>query len=225
MTCEKIWLSISVPPAQRAVAAVVGLFFAAFGAAFVLLPMVADGLVRRLLTGDDPLASYDQARDLPPGLLPPELRDSPPADDGLGAGRFLGLCGLPFVLLGLYLVLRTLRTAAWLEGTRATVRGALGTRTVDLARAEITAGAQTHRDPDDGPGHVHRVPTIVARDPDTGRTVTVPLRGAGLATLPPHELRALADAMTVGRPDGGREGDVHVLAGQLRAMAANPLGL
>jgi hypothetical protein len=30
--------------------------------------------------------------------------------------------------------------------------------------------------------------------------------------------------MTVGRPNNGRDADAHLLAGQLRAMADNPLG-
>ncbi|MEV0805245.1 hypothetical protein [Micromonospora sp. NPDC050200] len=225
MTNEKLRLSVAVPAGQRAFVAVVGLLFAVFGAVFVLLSLLADGMTRRMLGTDDPISSYQDGRDLPPELLPPELRD--PSTTGLGAGRFIGLCGVPFALLGLYLVLRVLRTAAWLEGTRVTVRGALGARTVDLANADITAGTRTFRDADAdaGPDHVHRVPTIVARDRVTGRTVTVPLRGAGLTTLPPHELRALADAMSAGRPTEGRDGDVHVLAGQVRTMAANPLGL
>ncbi|MFE9688662.1 hypothetical protein [Micromonospora sp. NPDC005806] len=78
-----------------------------------------------------------------------------------------------------------------------------------------------HRVGDDA---VVRVPTAVARDRDTGRQVTIPLQGMGLDTLPPHEVRALADAITAGRPDHGRDADAHVLAGQLRTMAGNPLG-
>ncbi|MEU5942621.1 hypothetical protein ABZ807_26405 [Micromonospora sp. NPDC047548] len=223
MNNEKLRLSVAVPTGQRVFAAMVGLLFGVVATAFVLLPLLADGMTRRMLGTDDPLTSYQNGRDLPPELLPPELRE--PSTTGLGAGRFIGLCGVPFALLGLYLVLRVLRTAAWLEGTRVTVRAAFGARTVDLADADITAGRLTFRDANAGPDHVHQVPTLVARDRVTGRTVTVPLRGAGPATLPPHELRALADAMSTGRPTDGRDGDVHVLAGQLRAMAANPLGL
>lgn len=221
MTSEKIRLSVGASPGQRALAAVAGVLFTAFGATFVLLPVLADRMLSRLTGTGDPFPSYDDARDLPPGMLPPELTGGTTAST-LGPARFVGLCGLPVVLLGLYLLLRVLRTAAWLDGTRASVRGALGTRTVDLATAEVQGGAVVHRAGDDA---VVRVPTLVARDRDTGRRVTVPLQGMGLAGLPPYELRALADAITAGRPTEGRDADAHVLAGQLRAMAANPLGL
>ncbi|MCI4064435.1 hypothetical protein MRQ36_18240 [Micromonospora sp. R77] len=218
MTNEKLRLSIGAGPGQRAFAAVTGVLLVAFGAAFVLLPLVADPLLRRLTGASDPFPSYEDARDLPPGMLPPELQDGP--RQGPGAAGLVGLCGLPFVLLGLYLLLRILRTAAWLDGTRARVRGALVTRTVDLATADVSAGAVPYRAGSDA---VARVPTLVARDPADGRRVTIPLQGMGLATLPGYELRALADAITAGRPDDGRHADAHALAGQLRAMAANPL--
>lgn len=220
MVNEKLRLSVGASPGQRVFAVLVGLLFTSISAVFVLLPVVADGLLRGLTSPGE--ITYENVRDLPPELLPAELQDSPA---GLGPFRLVGLCGVPFLLLGLYLMLRTVRTAVWLEGTHAQVRGALFTRTVDLATADVTAGAIALRG-DHGPaGQLHRIPTIVARVPDRGWPVTIPLQGMGLATLPPHELRALADAMTAGRPTDGRNGDVHVLAGQLRAMAANPLGL
>lgn len=222
MTNERLRLSVGAPAGQRAVAAVVGGLFTAVGVVSVLLPVLAEGLLRRMTGFGDPLPSYEDARDLPPGMLPPDLAGTSSSGAGPTPGRLVGLCGIPFVLLGLYLVLRVLRTAAWLAGTRASVRGALATRTVDLATAEVTAGAVARRVGDETEV---RVSTVVARDPDTGRRITIPLRGMGLAALPPYELRALADAMTAGRSTDGRDGDVHVLAGQLRTMAANPLGL
>ena len=220
MTNERIRLSIGAASGPRAVAAVVGVLFTAVGAAFVLLPVVADGLLRRVTGFGDPVPSYDDVRDLPPDLLPPDLHDG--ATAAPTPLRWAGLCGLPFVLLGLYLVLRVLRTAAWLDGTRASVRGALGTRTVDLATAEVLGGTVAHRVGDDG---VVRVPTLIARDRDSGLRITIPLQGPGLGSLPPAELRALADAIAAGRPDQGRDADAHALAGRLRGMAADPLGL
>ncbi|MEU8260347.1 hypothetical protein AB0C02_06960 [Micromonospora sp. NPDC048999] len=217
MTNERITLSVGAGPGQRAFAVVGGVVFTAFGAVFVLLPMIADRLLARLTGYGDPFPSYEEARDLPPGMLPSGLHDTAVPEPF----RLVGLCGLPFVLLGLYLLLRVLRTAAWLEGTRASVRGALGTRTVDLATAEVQGGAVAYRAGGDA---VVRVPTVVARDRDTGRQVTIPLQGMGLAALPPYELRALADAMTTGRPNSGRDADAHALAGRLRIMADDPLG-
>ncbi|MET8230219.1 hypothetical protein ABZS77_06005 [Micromonospora sp. NPDC005298] len=211
MTNQELRLSVGASPGQRAVAVVAGVLVAAVGAAFVLVPLIAGGLLRRLTGPGDAFSSYEEARDLPPGMLPPALRDSGGAD---GPSPFVGLCGLPFVLLGVYLVLRVLRTAVWLDGSRARVRGALRTRTVDLATARIDTGAAPHR----GVGDSDRMRSVIATS--NGQRVTVPLRGMGLATLPPSELLALADAITAGRPAGGRDGDAHSVAAHLRRQAA-----
>ncbi len=89
---------------------------------------------------------------------------------------------------------------------------------MDLSRAEVTVGAMTP------PGPATRsLPTLVARDPGTGRRITLPLHSPNLAPLPPSELRALADAMTTGRTDG--DADVQTIARQLRTMSENPLRL
>lgn len=212
VTNQERRLSVGASPGQRTVAVVVGVLVAAVGAAFVLVPLIAGGLLRRLTGPGDAFSSYEQARDLPPGMLPPGLRDSGGAD---GPSPFVGLCGLPFVLLGVYLVLRVLRTAAWLNGSRARVRGAVRTRAVDLATARIEAGAASYREV----GDPDRMRSIIATDPSSGQRVTVPLRGMGLAALPPSELRALADAITTGRPADGRDGDAHAVADQLRRLA------
>ncbi|MBQ0903076.1 hypothetical protein [Micromonospora sp. U21] len=227
MRIEELRLSVGASPGERTVSVLAGVFVAAVGAAFVVLPLIADGLLRQLTGPGDGFASYEEARDLPPGMLPPALRDSGGGGgwDQSGSGRLVGLCGLPFALLGVYLVLRVLRTAAWLHGSRARVRGAFGSRTVDLATARIDAVVPYREAGDDDPrARGHRAPAIVATDHDSGRRVTIPLRGMGLPTLPPSELRALADAITTGRPTGGgRDGDAHAVAGALRRLAEHPL--
>ncbi|PWR11805.1 hypothetical protein DKT68_04805 [Micromonospora acroterricola] len=224
MTNEELRLSVGASPGQRTVSVLAGVLLAAVGAAFVVLPLVAGGLLRQLTGPGDGFASYEEARDLPPGMLPPALRDSGGGDQS-GTGLLAGLCGLPFVLLGVYLVLRVLRTAAWLEGTRARVRGAFGSRTVDLATARIDGSMVAREVEDDNPrARGHQAPAIVATDRDSGRRVTIPLRGMGLPTLPPSELRALADAITAGRPTDGRDGDAHAVAGELRRLAEHRLG-
>lgn len=68
----------------------------------------------------------------------------------------------------------------------------------------------------------HRAPAVVATDGESGRRVTIPLRGMGLDTLPPSELRALADAISTGRPVDGRDGDAHAVASHLRRLAEHP---
>jgi hypothetical protein len=222
---EKSRLSIDAPTAQRVFGTAIGLVFAAVGTAFVLLPLIADGWLQSVINADTGCPSADQISGIPEDLLPPEVRDCVSqgswftAADGLGPARWIGLCGLPFVFVGLYLALSVLRTAAWLDGTRATVRRAFGTRTVDLATATITAGAITHHHGDNGTA-VERVPTLIARDPASGRTITIPLRGPATAQLPPAELRGLAAAIEA-NPDA----DARNLANQLRTMADNPLGL
>ncbi|MEU5959587.1 hypothetical protein ABZ777_00075 [Micromonospora parva] len=219
MTNRELRLSVGASPGQRVVAVVAGVLVAAIGAAFVVLPLVADGLLRRLTGPGDAFASYEEARDLPPGLLPPGLRDSADPNQS-GPGPFIGLCGLPFLLLGLYLALRVLRTAAWLDGSRARVRGALRTRTVDLATARIEAGGTSYRDADDvDPAGGRQLRAILATDPAGTRGVTIPLRGMGLPSLPPSELRALAEAITAGRRDDGRDDDTRAVADHLRRLA------
>ncbi|MEU8009053.1 hypothetical protein [Micromonospora parva] len=219
MTNRELRLSVGASPGQRVVAVVAGVLVGAIGAAFVVLPIVADGLLRRLTGPGDAFASYEEARDLPPGLLPPGLRESADPNQS-GPSAFLGLCGLPFVLLGLYLVLRVLRTAAWLDGSRVRVRGALRTRTVDLATARIEAGGTSYREAGDvDPAGGPQMRAILATEPGSTRGVTIPLRGMGLPSLPPSELRALAEAITVGRRGDGRDDDTRAVTDHLRRLA------
>ncbi|WP_327042728.1 hypothetical protein OG400_11550 [Micromonospora ureilytica] len=222
MTNQELRLSVGASPGQRVVAVVAGVLLAAVGVAFVAVPLFADGLLRRLTGPGDAFASYEEARDLPPGLLPSGLRDSADPNQP-GPSPFIGLCGLPFVLLGLYLVLRVLRTAAWLDGSRVRVRGALRTRTVDLATARVESGAVSYREADDdGPAGGPQVRAILVTDPGSTQGVTIPLRGMGLPSLPPSELRALAEAITTARPGDGRDGDAHAVVDHLHRMAERP---
>lgn len=220
MINERRLLSVAGTSAQRAVQAGIGLFFVAVGMSVVLLPLIADGYLLRVI-GEENECTI--SGDIPPGSLPPELQECLAQGSwsdlgGFGPARFIGLLGLPFALLGLYLTLRALRAGAWLQANTLGVRGAFRTRTVDLSRAEVTVGAMTP------PGPATRsLPTLVARDPGTGRRITLPLHSPNLAPLPPAELRALADAMTTGRTDG--DADVQTIARQLRTMAENPLRL
>ncbi|MDP9819904.1 hypothetical protein [Spirilliplanes yamanashiensis] len=226
MINERVRLSVGAVGAQRVIGVVAGLVFVAGGTAFAVLPALAS----RWMTGFGGQAGGGECTveggtvdDLPPGLLE-ELgcsRSSSPFD-WFEPVQLIGLLGLPFVVLGLGLVLRVLRSAVWLEGTHADVRGAVRTRRVDLSTAEITAGAV-----EQGSGHNRvRIPVLVARDPATGRRVTISLRGNAGGYLPPDELRALADAITRNRPgDGGRHGDAHAMARQLRERAERPLAI
>ncbi|MEU7927467.1 hypothetical protein [Micromonospora sp. NPDC049107] len=208
MANQGLRLSVGASAGQRTLAVVTGVLVAAVGVAFVLGPVIAGGLLRRLTGPGDGFATYEEARDLPPGMLPPALRES---GGGSGRGLFLGLCGLPFVLLGVYLVLRVLRTAAWLDGSRVHVRGALRSRTVDLANVRVDPGP--YRDPEGRGGPS----AIVVTDRVSGQRATIPLRGMGLPVLPPPELRALADAFVAGGPEAAP--DARAVAAQLCRLA------
>jgi len=224
---ERLRLSIGSPPAQQAFGVAFGLIFAAAGAAFALLPFVVDGWLGRAFGADDSCPSASEVSGIPPEMLPPSVRECISdgswfnGGDGFGPLRLIGLLGIPFMLVGLYLALSALRTAAWLEGTRVTVRTALRSRTVDLATATITGGATAYRrNRGTSRESVMQAPTLIASDPAGGPSVTIPLHGVGMAQLPAPQLRALAEALT-GNPDG----DARTMVTQLRTMADNPLGL
>jgi hypothetical protein len=218
-------LSLSVGRAHhRLLGVVVGLIFALAGVAFVVLPMFVASMFEdrtpgvEVVTGDpDDLPDF------------PGMPDLAVEDAGFDFGNpilLIGLIGLPFIAFGSHAAVRALRYSAWLVGTRAYVRGAFRTRSADLATAAISTGAVTYRH--DGPGphdSIHRIPTIVALDANTGQKVTIPLRGAGLALLPPAQLRALASAMTVGRPIGEQHRTAHAFADRLRQLADDPLAV
>lgn len=227
MITERVPLSIGAPAVQKALGAAFGAVFAAAGVAFALLPFLIDGWLQRAFGADDACPGPAEISGIPPELLPPEVRECVADGSWFGGGegfdaiRLIGLLGIPVALVGVYLALSALRTAAWLDGTRATVRRAIRTGTVDLATATVTAGALTYRrHQDTSRASVERVPTLIARDPSGGPTITVPLHGVGMAQLPPPQLRALADALAA-NPDR----DARAVAAQLRTMAEHPLGL
>ncbi|MEO3927442.1 hypothetical protein ABGB07_26750 [Micromonosporaceae bacterium B7E4] len=135
---------------------------------------------------------------------------------------------LPFVVAGgfaalvmIFTALLTtiaVRTDAWLEGTRLTVRG-LGERTIDIASARSVALHQTNRRLR---GAVSRAGAI---GPDQRVTVLVVTAGSGTVRLPlasreaiplpAEQLQVLANVLSVARCSGGAE-----VVAWLRAAAA-----
>jgi hypothetical protein len=218
---EKLRLSAMPSPAARVIGVVAGLIFVVVGTAFAALPLIADGWLRDL-TGDNS-PSCDGLQGLPSDALPPQLRDCanlPSAgfpDPGLGPIRFVGLIGIPFALIGLYLIVRVLRTAAWLDGTTLRLRYAVTARQANLATADVSVDLTTRRTTDDGRPTIRQVPTLIARDAGSSTPVSLPL------LLPAGELRALADAIATARAPEGRDREALQVADQLRAVADNPL--
>jgi hypothetical protein len=218
MVNESRRLSTGSTVGARIVAAVFSLALAAFGVVFAAAALSAG-----------PFGEFRETTvcPAPDDFLPFEVADCRAGlFDQLGPIEIVGLLvGGAFVLLGLLAMVSALRgTAAWLDGTDLRVRSLFRTRTVNLSTAEVTAGIVTHSTTSDA-GHtqVRRVPTLEARDPASGRKVTLPLQGTSMDLIPPAELRALADAVTAGRPES--DTDAARLAHQLRQLADNPLEL
>ena len=193
---EKLRLSVTPPLAARVIGVVAGLIFVVVGVAFVVLPLIADGRLRDLAGGDG--GSCDGLQGLPPAALPPDLRgcaDLPAVglpDSGLGPVRFVGLIGVPLALLGIYFVVRVLRTAAWLDGTTLQIRYAVTTRRADLSTGRVSIDQITRRTTGEGRPTIRQVPTLIARDAGVRTPIRLPL------LLPAGELRALADAVGPG---------------------------
>jgi hypothetical protein len=221
MVDRSVRLSNGPGPAGRVIGVVVGAVFAGGGLLFAAMTVAGDRFM-------DDFPSSGQCTDpsdlggIPADALPPEVTvcsGFQPAH--LGALGVAGLVvGAGLVLLGLFIAARSVRAATWLDGTVLRVRGAFRSRTVDLATADVTVGTVTHADDEH---RQYRVPTLVARDPVSGRRVQLPLSGAGLDRLPPAELRAIAEAVSAGRP--GSQVDAAQVASHLRQMADNPLDL
>jgi hypothetical protein len=214
-------LSNGPGPAGRILGAVVGAVFVAGGVCFAVMAVTGEGFLDDS-GGTGPCVDSDDLARVPAEVLPPDVAVCsgwlPPH---IGLFGWSGLViGGGLALLGLFLTARWLRAAAWLDGTTLRVRGAFRSRVVDLAVADVTLGTVTYTGDDH---RSRRVPMLVARDPASGRRVKLPLSGARMDRLPPAELRALADAMTTGRPSSQTE--AWQAASQLRQMADDPLGL
>ena len=108
-----------------------------------------------------------------------------------------GLCSLSILLVALYLVLRALRTTAWLSGTKLVVRGAARKRTVELSTARVTTKTKPN--------------VLVAND------ISLPLR-----SLPDTQLMMLANAISNKRVRSGEADEAFLAAERLRALAKDP---
>jgi hypothetical protein len=122
------------------------------------------------------------------------------------AVMFVGLSVAIYVVSAVgYVMLGVARIGAWLEGTTLRMRVGFRTTSVDLATADIHCGLQGK--------------TLIARDPRSGTTLTLTLRGPGSVRLPSAQLRALAEAISQGQAHATSEDDPLVVAERLRDLA------
>jgi hypothetical protein len=135
------------------------------------------------------------------------------------AGIAGAACASLVILVTVYVMLRVLRTGAWLEGSVLHVRGAVATKRRDLSKAGISGGTQWKST--EGRGG-ERIQVIIATDPDSGKALTLPLRGSGKSMLPADQLRMLANAITNQRARSGDDDPAFVVAERLRGFAKDP---
>jgi hypothetical protein len=147
------------------------------------------------------------------------LTDRPASNAEMAAGITGAACALLFVVLAFYLVLRALRTGAWLEGSVLHVRGLVRTKKRDLSKASISGGTQW-KSSNDKTGE--RVQVLIATDPGSGKPLTLPLERRGGTMLPAEQLRMLANAITNQRARRGPDDQAFVVAERLRKFASDP---
>jgi hypothetical protein len=209
-------LSIGPSRVAKVGVVVVTAFGLVIAAAFVGLSWLAGGFIDSIAGSMDDL-----------GATAPDDPGAAIAGTASGVTSFVRIgalaCALPIALLFGYLLLRTLRARAWLDRTTVALRGAFTTRRVDLATAGVTGDAVTHTHTHGHYRYIYTIAAIAARDPRTGTTVKIPLRGQGLKRLPAAELSAIAAAiMAVRRPHEPGYESAAGIANALRDMAAGP---
>jgi hypothetical protein len=208
-----IRLSIGASAAAKVFAVIVGIIGVSFAAFFVGVTTLGGSLANRASDMFGSSGVPDPSVDPVGGMT----------DTVSSAFRLFGLCAVPIAAVFIYVVLSTLRRAAWLDGTTAVVRGAFTTKRVDLSTATVQGDSVRYRQAHGDRTYIYTVPALAARDRTTGRQIKIPLRGMGLKRLPAGELVALADAMMAGRrPSDPDYGGAAALADSMRQMAANP---
>jgi hypothetical protein len=195
-------LSVNTSAAGRVIGVVFGLVFAGFG-------MVFAAVVWTVARG---ISSCMDVTGIPSGLLPTDCFDMSTYFGYSSPAQLFALVGVFFAVVGLLMVVASVRHGAWLDGTTLITRG-VRKRRADLATADISAGVVTSSADDD---RVRRSRVLTARAGGTSARLT-------LDRLPPSELRLLAAAISEGRPS--TDADALRVADQLRQMADNPLEL
>src|SRR5262245_35374943 len=116
-----IRLSIGASPAAKVFVVIVGIIGVSFAAFFVGVTQLGGSLADRT---SDMFGSS--------GVPGPTGDAAGMTDTFSSVFRLFGLCAIPIAAVFVYVVLSTLRRAAWLDGTTAIMRGAFTTKRVDL---------------------------------------------------------------------------------------------
>jgi hypothetical protein len=218
-------LSVGASGPVKAIATVAGVLIVGVAAFFVVVTIVAGSFFDVVgdFSANPPIPVPSDAPAIPGDPGPPAVDLREPTGVIATVVRGSALCAVPFVLLAGFLVLRVLRYRAWLDGTTAVVRGAVITRRVDLATADVRGDAVRHSETHGHYRYVYLLPALFAQDRATGEKLKIPLRGQGLKRLPSAELCALADAIMAYRhPADPAHRSATAIAAHLRQMAANP---
>jgi len=205
MSHPRVKLSIGASKTVKLVTVVVGAIMLAIGA---YVALIGYGF---MLGGQEAITST-----IPDDIT---LTDQPATDAEMAAGIAGAVCALLFIVLALYLVLRVLRTGAWLEGSVLHVRRLMRTRKRDLSKAGISGGTKLKSSNERGG---ERIQVVIVTDPDSGKPLTLPLTGAGKVMLPADQLRMLANAITNQRARRGPDDQAFVVAERLRKFASDP---
>jgi hypothetical protein len=223
----RIKLSIGPATWAKALVSVVAVFFIAFSMFFMAVAFGMGTFVDSVSqTATEPFGNS--------GFDDPFFGDTPDkAADSVQNGfslfsmmtKLMGLCGLPFALIGIFALLYVWRYGAWLDGTIVSKRGAFRTQRADLATAEISMGGINHAQ-----DHHHglreyqttiRIPALVLTIAQTGRAMKIPLRGQGFDLLPASQLSALAAGLETNRSASAQR--ARAIGARLRSLAADPL--
>ncbi|HZM75264.1 MAG TPA: hypothetical protein VFC19_06035 [Candidatus Limnocylindrales bacterium] len=205
MSHPRVKLSIGSSAPVKLLTVIVGVIMVLIGTAVALIAYGFTQEGREAITSTVP-------DDITRNTLPSTTAET-------GAGIAGAACALLVIGVAAYLMLRVLRTGAWLEGSVLHVRGAMGTKRRDLSKAGISGGTQ--RKSTEGKAG-ERVQVIIVADPATGKTLTLPLRGPGRSMLPAEQLRMLANAITNQRSRRGDDDPAFIVAERLRGFARDP---
>lgn len=195
-------LRVGLTPVGKVVTAVVGGAVIGFSVFFVLL---VSGMAGSMVSASEP--GTEEGFELPPDVMPSDGFAEPPSTELFPT--VFGVLGtvIPVLiaLVAIFVVLHGLRYGARLDDTTVTVRSALRTSRVDLAKADrFWLDERLERAAPNMHGYrvAFRTPLLCAQD--ANGIAKIPLAQFG-RHLPSPERQALADAIAKGQPSRGTD--------------------